>query len=107
MVDVQATTGEKLQAACVGWDVRYAQLGAGRFQSRYVSVHTAGLQMCVEDWSLGMLKRGRAPRGSVTFLVPVGRRLPHPGASRGRRRRRRPASTATSSTTGRRARPGW
>ena len=69
--DLQATTGDELRAAAPGWDVRYAQLAAGRFQSRCVCVHTAGLQVSVEDFSLSMLKRGRPPRGSVTFLVPT------------------------------------
>jgi len=69
VVDRQATTGNELGAAAVGWDVRYAQLAAGRFHSRCVSLHTAGLQVSIEDFSLSMLKRGRPPRGAVTFLV--------------------------------------
>jgi AraC family ethanolamine operon transcriptional activator len=72
VVDVRATNADELRAAWVGWDVRHAQLGAGRFRSRCVSVHTAGLQICVDCCSLSMLMRGRAPRGSVTFLVPTG-----------------------------------
>ncbi len=73
LVDVRTTNGEGLEAPSVGWDVRYAQLGTGRCHCRYLGVHTARLQLCLETWSLGMLKRGRAPRGSVTFLVPLGR----------------------------------
>jgi AraC family ethanolamine operon transcriptional activator len=73
VVDVRTTNGEELEAASVGWEVRYAQLGTGRCRCRHLGVHTARLQLCVETWSLGMLKMGRAPRGSVTFLVPVGR----------------------------------
>ncbi len=72
VVDVRTTDGEELEAASVGWDVRYAQLGNGRCDCRHLGVHTARLQLCLEAWSLGMLKRGRAPRGSVTFLVPLG-----------------------------------
>ncbi len=30
------------------------------------------MQVCVEHGSLSLLKRGRAPRGGVTFLVPTG-----------------------------------
>jgi len=71
VVDVQATSGDDLRAAAVAWDVRYAQLGAGRFHGGCVSVHTAGLQVCVEYGSLSLLKTGRAPRGAVTFLVPT------------------------------------
>jgi AraC family ethanolamine operon transcriptional activator len=78
VVDVRTTIGEELRAASVGWDVRYAQLGTGQRRSRYLGLHTASLQLSVEHWSLGMLKMGRVPRGSVTFLVPVGRT----GASR-------------------------
>jgi AraC family transcriptional regulator, ethanolamine operon transcriptional activator len=74
VVDVLATTGEELRAASVGWDARYAQLAAGRLRGRAVAVHTASVQVCVEDCSLSVLKRGRAPRGSVTFLVPIGGR---------------------------------
>lgn len=73
VVDVRTTSGEELEAASVGWDVRYAQLGTGQCRSRYLGIHTARLQLSLEAWSLGMLKMGRAPRGSVTFLVPVGR----------------------------------
>lgn len=72
VVDVQATSSDELRAAAVGWDVRYAQLGAGRFHGGCVSVQTASLQVCVEYASLSLLKRGRAPRGAVTFLVPTG-----------------------------------
>ena len=78
VVDLRTTIGEELQAASLGWDVRYAQLSTGRCRSRYLALHTAHLQLSVEHWSLGMLKMGRAPRGSVTFVVPVGRT----GASR-------------------------
>jgi AraC family ethanolamine operon transcriptional activator len=72
-VDVRAATGNDLPTAPVGWDVRYAQLETGRLRSRFLGVHTAGMQFCLEDWSLGMLKQGRVPRGSVCFAVPLGR----------------------------------
>ena len=72
VVDVRTTDGEELEAASVGWDVRYAQLGNGRCHCQHLGVHTARLQLCLEAWSLGMLKRGRPPRGYVTFLVPLG-----------------------------------
>jgi len=72
VLDVRATANEELPGTSVGWNVQYAQLGTGHFHSRWVGIHTARLQMCLEEWSLGMLKRGRAPRGSVTFLVPAG-----------------------------------
>jgi AraC family ethanolamine operon transcriptional activator len=74
VVEVRATTGEELPAASFGWDVRYAQTDAGRLRSRYVGVHGAGVQICCEEWSLGMLKLGRPPHGCVTFVVPVGPR---------------------------------
>jgi AraC family ethanolamine operon transcriptional activator len=73
LVDVRASSGAELPIAPTGWDVRYAQLETGRLRSRFVGLHTAVTQVCVEDWSLGMLKQGRAPRGSVSFAVPVGR----------------------------------
>ena len=72
VVDVRKTSDEGLPAAAVGWSVQYAQLGTGRFRGSWVGVHTASVQVGIEDWSLGMLKRGHAPRGCVTFLVPVG-----------------------------------
>jgi AraC family ethanolamine operon transcriptional activator len=71
VLDVRATTGQELRAASVGWDVRYAQLGAGGFRGRWVGAHTRAAQVFCEDWSVGVLKLGVAPRGSVTFLVPV------------------------------------
>jgi hypothetical protein len=65
------TTGEDRRAA-PGWDVQYAQLGAGRCSGRAVVVHTASVQVSLEQWSVGTLKRGRPPRGSVAFVVPIG-----------------------------------
>jgi AraC family ethanolamine operon transcriptional activator len=38
-----------------------------------VVVQTARLQLCFEDWPLGMLKSGRPRGGSVTLVTPVGR----------------------------------
>jgi AraC family ethanolamine operon transcriptional activator len=70
--DIRTTSLEELQASSRGWDVRYVQLGTGEFRCRHGSVRTARLQICLEAWSLGILKMGRGPRGSVTFLVPVG-----------------------------------
>jgi AraC family ethanolamine operon transcriptional activator len=70
--DVQASSDLALEAATSGWDVHYAQLGPGRAHGRHVAVQTAGLQLCWEQWSVGMLKTGHAPRGCVTFVVPVG-----------------------------------
>ena len=72
VVDVRTTSHEGLPAAAIGWCVQYAQLGTGRFRGSWVGVHTASVQVGIEGWSLGMLKRGQAPRGSLTFLVPVG-----------------------------------
>src|SRR5262245_59731936 len=66
-----ATIGEDWRAA-FGGEVQYAQLGAGRCQSRHFSVHTASVQVSLEQWSVGTLKRGRPPLGSVTFVVPIG-----------------------------------
>ncbi len=77
VTDVRTASAE-LPAASPGWDAHYAQLGIGRCRRRVIAVHTASLQVCLEDWSLAMLKTGRAPRGSVTFVVPVGR----PGSAR-------------------------
>jgi len=71
VTDLQATTGEELQAAGIAWSLRYAQLQAGRLSGHWAALHTAAAQVGVEAWSLGMLKMGRAPRGAVTFLVPV------------------------------------
>src|SRR5688572_5265062 len=81
MVDVVTATAEEMQAAA-GGDVRYAQLGPGRLRGRYVGVQTPGLRIGVEEWSLGILRVGHAPRGAVTFLVPVG----HGGSPRIQRR---------------------
>jgi AraC family ethanolamine operon transcriptional activator len=71
--DFRTTSGEDLEAAAIGWNGRYAQLGRGRAECRHVAVHTARLQVCFEAWSLGMLRTGRPPQGAVTFLVLVGR----------------------------------
>jgi len=68
--------------AAAGGDVRYAQLQPGRLRGRYVGVQAPGLRIGVEEWSLGILRVGHAPRGSVTFLVPVG----HGGSARIQRR---------------------
>jgi AraC family ethanolamine operon transcriptional activator len=76
--DLRTTNPWELEAASPGWDVRYEQLGTGRCRCRHASLTTPRLQLCVESWSLGMLKTGRGPRGSVAFLVPLGRT----GASR-------------------------
>ena len=54
-----------------GWDVRHLQLEPGRFWARHASLHTERIQVCLETWSLGMMKIGRPPAGAVTFLVPV------------------------------------
>jgi AraC family ethanolamine operon transcriptional activator len=56
--------------------VRYAQLGAGRCRRRLVVVRTARVLLRYEAWSVPMLEVGRGPRGSVTFLAPVGRQGP-------------------------------
>jgi AraC family ethanolamine operon transcriptional activator len=61
-------------AAPAGWDIHYAQLGPGRCRRRWTAVRTGGLQAWCEEWSLAVLERGRAPRGAVTFVVPVGAR---------------------------------
>lgn len=81
VVDVSAANAEEMQAAA-GGDVRYAQLGPGRLRGRYVGIQAPGLRIGVEDWSLGILRAGRAPLGCVTFLVPVG----HGGSPRIQRR---------------------
>jgi AraC family ethanolamine operon transcriptional activator len=73
VVDIRTANCQDLEAASVAWDVRYAQLGVGRCRCRHLGVHTARLQLAIEAWSLGMLKAGRCPQGSVTFLVPVAR----------------------------------
>lgn len=72
VLDVRTTSDEGLPSAAVGWSVQYAQLGTGRFRGSWLGFHTASVQAGIEDWSLGMLKRGHPPRGSVTFLVPIG-----------------------------------
>jgi AraC family transcriptional regulator, ethanolamine operon transcriptional activator len=73
LVEVRNASVEELEGASFGWDVRYGQLETGSCRCRLASVHTARLQIRHETWSLGMLKTGRVPRGTVTFLVPVGR----------------------------------
>jgi AraC family transcriptional regulator, ethanolamine operon transcriptional activator len=70
-VDVVASTADEMQPLA-GGDVRYAQLGPGRLRGRYVGVQATGLRIGVEEWSLGILRIGFVPRGSVTFLVPIG-----------------------------------
>jgi AraC family ethanolamine operon transcriptional activator len=80
IVDVVTATVEEMQAAA--GDVRYAQLGPGRLRGRYFAVQAAGLRIGAEEWSLGILRVGHAPRGAVTFLVPVG----HGGSPRIQRR---------------------
>lgn len=72
VVDVRATSVEELERISVGWDVRHVQLHEGRCRSRHVSLHTARMQVCFEAWSLGTMKIGRPPAGTVTFLVPAG-----------------------------------
>jgi AraC family ethanolamine operon transcriptional activator len=81
IVDVVTATAEEMQDAA-GGDVRYAQLGPGRLRARYVGVQAPDLRIAVEEWSLGILRVGQAPRGAVTFLVPVG----HGGSPRIQRR---------------------
>jgi AraC family ethanolamine operon transcriptional activator len=81
IVDLVAATAEQMQAAA-GGDVRYAQLQPGRLRGRYVGVQAPGLRIGVEEWSLGVLRVGRAPRGAALFLVPVG----HGGSPRIQRR---------------------
>jgi AraC family ethanolamine operon transcriptional activator len=65
-------TGPHVRATPDGWEVRYAQLGAGHLRGRCLRVESDASQVCLEDWSLAILKSGRAPRGAVSFLVPVG-----------------------------------
>ena len=65
-------SGSHVRAASDGWDVRYAQLGAGHLRTRCLRFQSDASQVCLEDWSLAILKSGRAPRGAVSFLVPVG-----------------------------------
>lgn len=72
VVDLRTTLCDEVEQASVGWDVRYAQLESGARRCRFVGLHTARLQICLEAWSLGMLKVGRGPLGSATFVVPVG-----------------------------------
>jgi AraC family ethanolamine operon transcriptional activator len=72
-VVVRTASGQGLESVAAGWDVRYLQLDAGRCLSRHASFHTERMQLCLEAWSLGTLKVGRAPAGAVTFLVPAGR----------------------------------
>jgi AraC family transcriptional regulator, ethanolamine operon transcriptional activator len=71
ITELHATSCAELAAACVGWDVRYVQLGSGRCRAWHVGVSTARLHLAFEDWTIGMLKSGRGPRGFVTFLVPI------------------------------------
>jgi AraC family transcriptional regulator, ethanolamine operon transcriptional activator len=74
VVDSRTANCQELEAASIGWDVRYVQLGeGGSSRCRHVAIHTARLQLSFETWSLGMLKTGRGPRGSVAFLVPLAR----------------------------------
>jgi AraC family transcriptional regulator, ethanolamine operon transcriptional activator len=80
-VDVVVGTAEEMQAAA-GGGVRFAQLEPGRLRGRYVGVQAQGLRIGVEEWSLGILRIGHAPPGSVTFLVPAG----HGGSPRIQRR---------------------
>jgi AraC family ethanolamine operon transcriptional activator len=53
-------------------DARYAQLGPGRLRRHHVGIRTGALRLAAEEWSLGILRLARAPRGGVMFLVPVG-----------------------------------
>jgi AraC family ethanolamine operon transcriptional activator len=71
VLDVFVTSSEELEAAARGWEIRFAQLGAGRCRGRHVAVRAARARFAFESWSLDMLKTGRGPHGSVTFLVPV------------------------------------
>src|SRR5215470_8586145 len=73
-----------------GGRARHVQLGTGRCRSRRAVVRTARLQLSCESWSLGVLEVGGAPRGSVTFLVPVG----HGGSPRVRGRPMAPGEVA-------------
>ena len=72
IVDVKPSSGEAAERLALGWDVRYVQLDGGRCQTRLVTVHTGGMQLCLEAWSLGTMKIGRPPSGAMTFLVPGG-----------------------------------
>src|SRR5262245_57936864 len=73
-----------------GGRARHVQLGTGRCRSRRAVVRTARLQLSCESWSLGVLEMGGAPRGFVTFLVPVG----HGGSPRVRGRPMAPGEVA-------------
>jgi AraC family ethanolamine operon transcriptional activator len=67
VVDIRASGVHEMHAA--GGSARYAQLEGGRFCGRITGVHTKDAQLCVEAWSLGVLKRARPPRRTVSFAV--------------------------------------
>ena len=53
-------------------DARYYQLEAGRCRARRALLRTSRIEACCERWSVGMLKLGSVPRGTVAFLVHAG-----------------------------------
>ena len=72
VLDLHASAVHELPAAAIGWSARYAQMEGGRLRGRWLGVHTATLQACDEEWSLGVLKSARPPRASVAFVVVAG-----------------------------------
>jgi AraC family ethanolamine operon transcriptional activator len=69
VVDALVTSAEDLAEG--SREAHYFQLGAGRLRGRRSGIRTPLLEMSIEAWSLGMLKRGRVPRHLVTCLVPL------------------------------------
>lgn len=65
------SSAEELQQASGG--ASYCQLTPGRFRARLTRFRTPRLELCLETWSLGMLKRGSAPRQKVTLICSIGR----------------------------------
>jgi AraC family ethanolamine operon transcriptional activator len=70
-VEHQLSSAEELQQVAGGAD--YCQLAPGRFRVRLTRLRTPRLELCLETWSLGMLKRGNAPRQKVTLICSIGR----------------------------------
>jgi AraC family ethanolamine operon transcriptional activator len=71
-VDLPLSSAEELSRAAAG-SATYCQLGAGRFRGRLTRLRTPQFELCLESWSLGMLKKDRVPLHGVVIVVPLKR----------------------------------
>ena len=62
---------DEMAASPHAWDLKYEQIGTGRFHGRLTQLVLGGLQLGRETRSTGILQRGTAPAGTWAFGLPL------------------------------------